>query len=204
MDDPTNLTTNLVRRVAQGDQSAASELYGRVQSELAHRARKLMARQDRDHLLQATALVNEAWIKMMGNGPAPAADRAHFLAIAARAMHQLLIDHARAARGPMRGGDRARVRLDGIEPGTEPPGWKILAIGEALDSIEKEDARGRLVAELRLFGGLEHAEIAEHLGVSTRTVERIWKSVRQVLRSAVSEEASEGPAPDARDGDVGG
>jgi RNA polymerase sigma factor (TIGR02999 family) len=136
----------------------------------------------RDHTLQPTALVHEAFLRMKGRGPAELEDPARFRAAAAVAMRRILVDHARARRAGKRGGDLRRVSLDegwGISRGGEV---EVLALHEALEELAALDERQARVVELRFFGGLGEQEIAAELGVSLRTVEGDWRMARAWLR----------------------
>ncbi|MCB9526265.1 MAG: sigma-70 family RNA polymerase sigma factor [Myxococcales bacterium] len=131
--------------------------------------------------LQPTALVHEAWMKI--SGADPATDREHFLARAAQAMRQVLIDQARARGAQKRGGDQVRVSLSGAEgAGTDGGLADVLALDQALAALAQVDARRAQVVELRFFGGLEMSEVAEVVGVSLATAERDWRAARAWLQ----------------------
>ena len=179
--------TLLIGKMRDGDRSAGRELYDLLYSELHGRARGFMRDQGADHTLQATALVNEAWLKLERGGQSDWESRRHFLGVATTAMRSVLVDHARARATSKRGGDRARVDVDDFEPAEAAPSeLRILVLDEALQKIAAEDEQCGRVCELRLFGGLDHQEIAKVLGVSTRTVERAWKAGRDALKEALS------------------
>jgi len=177
--------TLLLERMRDGDAGAGRELFGLLHAELHERARGFMHDQGADHTLQATALVNEAWLKLERGGHGDWENRRHFLGVATTAMRSVLVDHARARAAQKRGGQRERVDLADVDA-SAPAHESILVLDEALQTIAAEDEACARVCELRLFGGLEHAEIAKILDVSTRTVERAWKVGRERLKEALS------------------
>jgi len=185
--DSISLATRLLVRMDEGDDSAGRELYELLHTELHRRARGFMRDQGPEHTLQATALVNEVWLKLAQGGPGGWDGRRHFLGVATRAMRSVLVDHARARATRKRSAGRQRVDLGDVEPAVRDDAGRIVALDETLERLAASDPDGARVAEMRVFGGLEHSEIAVALGVSTRTVERAWKRVRDVLRDAVDD-----------------
>jgi RNA polymerase sigma-70 factor (ECF subfamily) len=168
----------------QGDEGARDELIAVVQPHLRQIAARYLHRERVDHTLEANALVNELWVRLMGAEPIAFNDRAHFFAVAAQMMRRILIDHARARVTAKRGGEQWRVSLTGVQ-GWNPVGQSedLLALDEALSKLEKADPRAARVVELRFFGGLTEDEVAEVVGVSTITVKRDWKAARAWLIS---------------------
>jgi RNA polymerase sigma-70 factor (ECF subfamily) len=168
----------------QGDEGARDELIAVVQPHLRQIAARYLHRERADHTLEANALVNELWVRLMGAEPIAFNDRAHFFAVAAQMMRRILIDHARARVTAKRGGEQWRVSLTGVQ-GWNPVGQSedLLALDEALSKLEKADPRAARVVELRFFGGLTEDEVAEVVGVSTITVKRDWKAARAWLIS---------------------
>lgn len=153
-----------------------------VYDELHRLASHFMRHQASDHTLQATALVNEAYLKLIGGRAERWQDEAHFRAVAARAMRQILVNHAAGRDALKRGGDRRRVTLDAgdlPEAGADASG--ILEIHELLGALESLDERKARVAEMRLFAGAAHQGIAHVLGVSLSTVEADWRFARAWL-----------------------
>jgi RNA polymerase sigma factor (TIGR02999 family) len=174
--------TTILERLREGDAQAGGELFDRLYPELRAMASRLFRSQKPSHTLQPTAVLHEAYLKMAGAGEKGAAwqDRAHFLAVAARAMRQVLVNHARDGSAKKRGGgvDRRRVTLsDAVAPGGDR-GVEILAIDDALAELARLDERQARIAELRCFGGLTNRETAEALGVSLRTVELDWRMAK--------------------------
>lgn len=178
---PPGEVTRLLDEVREGDRGAFDRLFPLVYQELRKIAAGRLAGARRDHTLAPTAVVHEAYLKMVAQKGVPWQSRAHFFAIAARAMRQILIDHARRKQAVKRGGDLQPTTL-GDEPlGLEIPVDELLALDEALDRLAALDPRLRRVVELRFFGGLQEKEVAEVLGVTTRTVQRDWTKARAWL-----------------------
>ena len=177
--------TRLLEDVRDGDAEASSRLLGLVYDELRQIAQRHLGRERKGHTLQATALVHEAYVKMLGHQSARIEGRAHFFSIASRAMRQVLIDYARRRGAEKRGGDWARTDLDdgsfseffAMEGRT----GDLLELDRALDRLDAMDSRLRQVVEFRFFGGMTEDEIAEVLGVTTRTVQRDWAKARAWL-----------------------
>ena len=174
--------TRLLRAVQGGDPDAVDRLMPLVYDALRQLARRALAREHQPATLVATDLVHEAYLKLVGS-PINATDRAHFLAIAARAMRQVLIEHARKRNADKRGGtDHESVTLtDGVEARSFDTD-ELLALDTALDTLSP---RQRQVVELRFFAGLAEVEIAEVSGVSVRTVRREWVQARAWLYKAM-------------------
>ncbi len=182
--------TRLLERVGDGDAEAADGLFHEVYADLRRLAGAAMAREAAGHTLQATALVNEAWMKLAGGGLGPVENRRHFMGIAARAMRQVLVDHARRRRAERRGGDRVRVTLaDADGPRDQALDLdQLLALDAALDALEEVDPRLRQIVEFRYFAGLNDTEIGEVLGVTRRTVLRDWVKARAFLNRRLAAE----------------
>lgn len=180
-------TTALLHRASDGDAEAADALLRVLYDELRAAAGRCFRDQPAGHTLQPTALVSEAYLKLIDGQERTWADRAHFMAVAARAMRQILIDHARAKAALKRGGGGRRVPIEAT-PGVEGPSTlDVLALDEALVQLGTLDPRQAQVVELRFFGGLSVAEVAAALGVSTRTVELDWRMARAWLSRALGE-----------------
>ena len=153
-----------------------------VHEELHRIARCCMAGEGAGHSLQATALVNEAYIRLVDGKAVEWHDRAHFLAVAARVMRRILVDHARARRSQKRGGLAARVRFDEALAVTDEPLQDFVALDDALEALAKFDERKSRVIEMRFFGGLSVEEAASVLKVSPDTVMRDWRLAKAWLQ----------------------
>ena len=173
--------TRLLGRMREGDDQAQEELYPLVYDQLRRMARGQLMRERAGHTLTTAALVNEAYLKLL-DGQRPAAEgRVHFLRIAARAMRHVLVDHARRRQAEKRGGDWAKTSLDDKQLGVNVAPEETLALDAALEKLDAVDSRLRQLVEYRFFGGLSENEIAEALGVTTRTVQRDWVKARAWL-----------------------
>ncbi len=181
--DPSqNDATGLLQRVVEGDRTAEDELYSLVYAELHRIARAQMDRQSEAHTLQPTALVHEAWMRLL---PREVAwnDREHFLSFASRVMRTVLVDHARKRLAERRGGGRERVSLDVALDRHEKRGVGVLELDGAMEELFAEDAALARIVELRFFGGLSMEECARAEGVSLSTAERRWRLARMWLRT---------------------
>ena len=167
--------TGLLRAWSQGDQGALEALVPLVEAELRRLARIYMARERRGHTLQATALVNEAFLRLAGARRVRCEDRAHFLGIAARLMRQVLVDHARSRGYQKRGAGAQRVSLDEAFLASPGPSLDVVALDRALDALAAVDERKSRVVELRFFGGLSVEETADVLHLSNDTIKRDWR-----------------------------
>ncbi len=172
--------TKAIEDLNAGRVEAREELFGLVYGELRRLAGAQMARQPKDHTLQPTALVHEAYLKLLG-GEAAFQDRAHFLNAAARAMRSILVDHARTRGREKRGGGAAKVAFHESIHGALEPHDEILSVHEALAKLETIDAKRARVVELRYFGGLTFEETARLMEVPERTVYRLWDLARAWL-----------------------
>lgn len=141
--------------------------------------------------LQPTALVHEAFLKMFGGAASDYEDRGHFLGVAAMAMRQLLVDHARAREARKRGGDLIRGELDDVLAAFEETGTAVLDLNAALDRLAIASPQGARVVEMRFFGGLSNEDVARVLGISSRTVEREWRTARAWLYAALVDHATD-------------
>lgn len=164
--------TQLLRSWSDGNQVALEKLVPLVHGELRRLARGYMRGERPGHTLQTTALINEAFLRLIDWKNVNWQSRAHFFGVSAQLMRRILVDYARSRRGK-RGGDASRVTLDeAVIP--VPSGTDVVAVNDALQSLEAIDPRKGRIVELRFFGGLSTEEAAEVLSVSTRTVEREW------------------------------
>jgi len=174
--------TALLRNVKNGDREAFDRLLPKVYGELRRVAERQLWRERQGHTLRATALVHEVYLKLVDQAQVEWQGRAHFLAVSARAMRQILIDHARRKAAEKRGGDWERTTLGSGEGfGVEMSMEDLLALDQALEDLEKLEPRLRQVVEYRFFGGMTEQQISEVLGVTTRTVQRDWVKARAWL-----------------------
>jgi RNA polymerase sigma factor (TIGR02999 family) len=177
---PANITRLLVDWRA-GDQAALDQLMPLVHDELRRLARRHMAHERVGHTLQATALVNEAFVRLIDVRQVKWQDRAHFFAVSSRLMRRILVDFARSKGYQKRGGDAQKVSFDEALIVTHEPGQDLVALDDALDALAAFDARKAQVVEMRFFGGLSVEETAEALQVSVDTVMRDWKLAKAWL-----------------------
>ena len=174
MERPSGVT-RLLRAWGEGDDRALDALVPLVEAELRRLARHYMGRERRDHTLQTTALINEAFVGLVDARDIRWQDRAHFLGVTARLMRRVLVDHARARGYKKRGGGAVNVPLEEGMAVSPPLDIDIIALDRALDALATVDARKSRVVEMRFFGGLSVEETAEVLQVSTDTVKRDWR-----------------------------
>jgi RNA polymerase sigma factor (TIGR02999 family) len=179
--------TRILSAIEQGDPSAAEQLLPLVYEELRRLAAEKMANERPGQTLEATALVHEAYLRLVGNGQEPHWNgRGHFFAAAAEAMRRILIENARRKHALKRGGEAKRVDLDAIELADRPPSEKLLALEDALIRLtEKDPVKGQLV-KLRYFAGLTTQETAAVLGISTATADRYWAYARAWLQNEIA------------------
>ena len=154
----------------------------RVYGELRRLAEHYMRRERGGHTLQATAVVHEAFLRLVGKERAQVRDREHFFAVAAQAMRRVLVDHARRVRANKRSGERVTLTLERVGASRQTTSVDVLALDEALTALAKIDERQARVVELRYFGGLTLDETAQALSLSVSTVERFWRVSRLWLR----------------------
>lgn len=185
--------TRFLSELGRGDAEAEASLMPQVQEELRLIAGALMRRQRSDHTLQPTELVSEAYLKLFGSAGLQVSDRKHFYRLAARAMRQLLVDHARRKKRLRRGGEAQVLPLDEAIAQVQEAGVDWSELDEALEELARLDEREARVVELRYFGGLEMTEISETLGASLSTVERDWRSARAWLARRVGHRAAGDP-----------
>lgn len=178
--------TVLLHRLRAGDDDALPRLLPLVYGELRAAAARALAREHGGHTLQATDVVHEAFFKLAGGGIVASHDRAHLLAIAARAMRQVLVEHARRRSAEKRGGGAVHVTLGGAHDASVVADDELLALDEALDRLDAESPRLRALVEHRFFAGLSERETAEALGVSERTVQRDWVRARAWLHAQLA------------------
>jgi RNA polymerase sigma factor (TIGR02999 family) len=174
--------TRILDRVQQGDPKAAEELLPLVYEELRKLAAHKMAHEPAGHTLQPTALVHEAWLRLVGSGHQHWNNRGHFFSAAAEAMRRILIEAARRKQSQRRGGGLERVDLDQAQLLLERPADEVIGVHEALDQLAKEDPLAAELVKLRYFIGMPLPEAAQALGISPRTADRLWAYARTWLR----------------------
>jgi RNA polymerase sigma-70 factor (ECF subfamily) len=170
--------TQLLQAWSRGEEKALEALIPLIYRELRQRAHRYMGRERAGHTLQTSALINEAYLRLVGAAPVAWESRSHFFAIAARMMRRILVDHARTRRSLKRGGNGRPVSLDEELLVSPSPDRDLVSLDDALNALAALDARKVRVVELRFFGGLSVEETAEVLKVSPQTVLRDWKLAR--------------------------
>jgi RNA polymerase sigma factor (TIGR02999 family) len=164
--------TSLLNKLAAGDQEAAAQLVPLVYAELRRLAARRLRQERPDHTLQATALVHEAYIRLAAQREARWQSRAQFFGVASQVMRRVLVDYARGQQRIRRGGKQRKVPLDDVMLASPDRSEEVLSVHESLSRLEKLDGRQAHIVELRYFGGLTVEEIAEVVGISTKTVMR--------------------------------
>ncbi len=183
--------TQLLVDWSNGDQAALDKLLPLVNTELRQLARRYMRRENPGHTLQTSALVNEAYIRLIDQQHVHWQNRAHFFGIAAQLMRRILIDHARSHHYAKRGGGALKVSLDEGAAVTQARAAELLAVDEALEKLTAMDARKGRIVELRFFGGLSLEETAEVMGISSPTVQREWRAAKAWLHRMLTDEKSD-------------
>ena len=190
--------TQLLADWGKGDRSALDKLFPLVHSELRRIAQRQMNQERGGHTLQATALVNEAYLKLVGQQGFEWHNRAHFFAVCAQVMRHILIDHARAHARDKRGGGAIQVSLNDVAMIAEDQASNLVALDEALRLLESLDPQKGRIVELRYFGGMSIEETAEVLNVSPRTVRREWQRSKAWLYRMISEGTEDETRPLAK------
>ncbi len=182
MSPPKPSVSQMFAKASAGDQSALSSLVPLVYEELRRLAARYLRRERQAPTLQATMLVHEAYLRLLGDEKLQWKDRAHFLGIAARSMRQILIERARARNAQKRGGDQHPITLNDELIGQRERSIDVLALEAALEQLDRLDPEQARLVELRFFGGLTVEEVAEVMGISPATVKRRWTFARAWLR----------------------
>jgi RNA polymerase sigma factor (TIGR02999 family) len=183
--------TRILESIEQGDPKAADELLPLVYGELRKLAASRMANEAANQTLQPTALVHEAWLRLVGNDNPPFANRAHFFSAAAEAMRRILIDKARRKRALRHGGGQQRVDMEGVLEVAAPcDDEELLAVNEALDKLSDIHGLQAEVVKLRYFAGMTNVETAQALGLSERTVKNYWAHARAWLYQEIERNRS--------------
>ncbi len=192
MTDPATDVTRLLNDWQGGDREALEELAPRVYEELRRIARGYFAREQEGHTLQPTALVNEAYLRLVQSPDIEWQHRAHFFGIAARLMRQILVDHARGRAAKKRAGDLRRVALD-VDLLPQSRGVDLIELHDALNDLERVNPEGAHIVELRFFTGLKEHEIADIEGISVTTVKRRWRTAKGWLFRQLDHETDGDP-----------
>ena len=182
-----NEVTRLLLNWNNGDRAALDQLVPLVYDELRRLAHHYMRQEREGHTLQTTALVNEAYLRLIDQNSVRWQDRAHFFAIAAQMMRRILVDYARSRRYAKRGGEAHQVSFDESAIVSPQKGAELVAVDEALTDLATRDARKSKIVELRFFGGLNIEETAEVMGISATTVQREWRSAKAWLYQAITQ-----------------
>ncbi len=190
--DTQGQVTHLLAELRTGKREAESRLIEVVYPELRRIAMRYMRGERAGHSLQATALVNEAYLRLLAEGDRTFQNRSHFFAVAATQMRMILVDHARRKRTQKRQGERVRVELTDILAISEDKLDDVLEIDAALHRLREWDPRQCKIVELRFFAGLTEEEVAEVLDLSPRTVKRDWKVAKAWLHGELSRESAKG------------
>jgi RNA polymerase sigma factor (TIGR02999 family) len=181
---PSQPISNLLTKWRAGDPEALQALIPLVYQELRHIAQHHLSQERSDHTLQSTALVHEAYLRLMKQGAADIENRGHFLAVASRLMRQILVDHARAHRAAKRGGG-LKLELDDDMAFQQGPNVDLIVLDRALNELARLDPQQSRIVEMRFFGGLSIEQTAEIIGVSRTTIKREWSTARAWLRREV-------------------
>lgn len=177
--------TQVLQAIQRGDGRVSEELLPLVYTQLRQLAAARMHQESAGQTLQATALVHEAWLRMVGDGDRVWQNRAHFFGAAAEAMRRILVENARRKARLKHGGGQLRVDIDELDLAAASPDEKILLMDEALEKLRAGDPEKARVVVLKFFGGLTNQEVAENLGVTERTVERQWAFAKAWLLSDI-------------------
>lgn len=178
--------TQLLESVGKGSTQAVDDLFPLVYDELRKIAAAYLQRERRDHTLQTTALVHEAYLRLIGQKSAGWGNRIQFFGVAAKVMRRILVDRARTRHAVKRGGNAHRIELDEAVASFEERAIDLVALDEALERLAELDPRKSDVVEMRFFGGMSLPEIAELLKTPLRTIERDWTTARAWLRAEIS------------------
>lgn len=191
MDESPVNVTQLLRAVSAGDRRSVDALMAAIYGDLKRLAINHMQGERRDHTLQPTALVHEAYLKLIGQRTTDWKDRVHFFSVASRIIRRILVDHARERGAAKRGGGRGRSDLDLTQIALSGPGIDVIALDEALTELAAIDLRQAEIVEMRFFGGLTVEEVAELLAISPRSVDRDWRCAKAWLFCRLSEDGQE-------------
>ena len=191
MNSSSHDVTEILQAWSDGDRGALDKLIPIVYEELHRQAARYLRRERQDHTLQTTALINEAYVRLVDQRDVRWQNRAHFFGVAAQLMRRILVDHARKERAVKRGGPAGQLPLDKVVAISGETDMNLVALDEALTKLAEMDQRKSRVVELKYFGGLTAEEAAEVLGVSEATVRHDWSMAKAWLRREISGGKSE-------------
>ena len=186
MPDIPQEITQLLMSWSQGEKAALDHLVQLVYPELRRLAKRYMARESPEHTLQTSALINEAYLKLVDQKNVEWQNRAHFYAVAAQVMRHILVDHARSRNYAKRGGGALKLPLDEAAALTEQRATELIALDDALTNLAGLDARKSQIIELRFFGGLSMEETAEVMKISPSTVQREWRAAKAWIHHSMT------------------
>jgi RNA polymerase sigma-70 factor (ECF subfamily) len=182
---PTSSVTELLAKAQSGDSSALANVFPLIYEELRRLAQIQLKREPDGHTLSPTALVHEAYMRLIDYSRMEWNGRAHFMAVAATAMRRILVEHARGHRSLKRGGALQRVSIESVQVGTEERAELLIAVDEALSRLKEIDPRQAQVVECRFFGGMTEEETANALGIGLRTAKRDWAKAKVWLHKEI-------------------
>ena len=189
-EDQSQSVTRLLQHWSNGDDEALGKLLPLVYAELRRVARQQLRRERPDHTLQSTALVHEAYLRLLGSEPPELRNRTHFIAVASRLIRQILVDYARERNAAKRDGG-ARVSIEFVDALPLSGDDELLALDDALNDLYRTDERQGRIVDMKFFGGLSSPEVSEVLGLSRATVDRDWATARAWLHRQMSRAAPE-------------
>ena len=206
MNEYTASITALLQAAASGERNDVDALMGAIYDDLHRLAAKHLRSERVDHTLQPTALVHEAYLKLIDQHATSWRDRNHFFAIAARVIRRILVDHARGRNAVKRGAGNERIPLQNVEPTVPPDDVDLVALDEAIEELGRLDQRQAKIVELRFFGGMSLDEIAEAMDASRRSVDRHWAAAKAWLLFRLADDLTNpakpvNPAKPAKGGD---
>jgi RNA polymerase sigma factor (TIGR02999 family) len=181
------VVTEVLRAAQAGNPEAVAQLLPLLYSELHRLAQARMSKLPPGQTLQPTALINEAYLRLVGKKDLHLESRKHFFFAAARAMRDILVERARTKAGPKRGGGRHRIELNDAIAFDEPPAQEVLALHEALAELEQQDPLKAQIVQLRYFAGMNSAEAAHVLGISERTLHRHWRFIKAWMKNRLED-----------------
>jgi RNA polymerase sigma-70 factor (ECF subfamily) len=187
-EDTPPSVTELLAKAGSGDSSALANVFPLIYEELHRLAQQQLRREPDGHTLSPTALVHEAYMRLIDYSRMEWTGRAHFLAVASTAMRRILVDHARSHRSVKRGGALRRVPIESVDLATEDRAELLIAVDDALSKLKEIDARQARVVECRFFGGMTEEETAEALGIGLRTAKRDWAKAKMWLHKEIAGE----------------